>query len=267
MNIIQALILGIVQGLTEFLPVSSSGHLVLIQNYFQEVNVGFDVIIHLATLLAIFVFFFNDIIDLIKGFFTFSWKDERFRTVIYILLATLPIALIGYYLKDIIYNIFSNLYVVSLGFFISGMFLFTASFARELFFLEKRTTSIKKNYVSLNLKNSFVIGLVQMLALVPGISRSGSTVSTGILQGIDREKAIRFSFLLAIPAMIGANILNFTDLKIIELWPFITGFVAAFIFGLLGIFIFVKYLKLKRFRYFAYYCWLLAVLTLISQVL
>ncbi len=254
MNIIQALILGIVQGLTEFLPVSSSGHLALLQNYFAEVNVGFDVIVHLATILAVLVFFFSDIIDLIKGFFSFSWKDERFRTVIYLLIATIPIAFIGYFLKDIIYNIFSNLYVVSLGFFISGMFLFTASFARK-----------KKQ--KLNLKNSLIIGLVQALAIVPGISRSGSTVSTGILQGIDREKAIRFSFLLAIPAMIGANILNFTDLKIIELWPFIIGFVAAFIFGLLGIFIFVKYLKLKRFRYFAYYCWLLALLTLLSQVL
>jgi len=253
MKIIQALILGIVQGITEFLPVSSSGHLALLQNFFGEVNVGFDVILHLATLLAVLVFFFKDIIDLIKGFFTFSWKDERFRTVIYLLLATLPIAFIGYYTKDIIYNIFSNLYVVSLGFFISGMFLFTASFSKK-----------KKK---LNLKNSFVIGIVQALAIIPGISRSGSTVSAGILQGVDRKKAIRFSFLLAIPAMIGANILNFTDINVIELWPFIIGSIAAFIFGLFAIFIFVKWLNLTRFRYFAYYCWLLALLTLLSQVL
>ena len=253
MNIIQALILGIVQGLTEFLPVSSSGHLALLQNYFGEVNVGFDVVLHFATLLAVLVFFFKDILELIKGFFSFDWNNEKFRFAIYILLATIPIALVGYFMKDIIYNIFSNLYVVSLGFFISGMFLFTASFSKK-----------KEN---LNLKNSFIIGLAQCLALVPGISRSGSTVSIGILQGIDREKAIRFSFLLAIPAMIGANILNFTDIKTIEVLPFVVGFVFAFIFGLFAIFIFVKWLKLERFRYFAYYCWLLSLLTLLKVVL
>jgi len=252
MDILQALILGIVQGLTEFLPVSSSGHLALLQNYFNEVNVGFDVMLHLATLLAILVFFSKDILDLIKGFFTFNWKDERFRTVIYILLATIPIAFVGYYGKDMIYNIFSNLYVVSLGFFISGMFLFTASFVKK-----------KKK---MNLSNSFVIGLSQALALVPGISRSGATVSTGVLQGIEREKAIKFSFILAIPAMIGANILNFTDIGVIEVIPFSIGFIAAFVSGLFAIFIFMKWLNLSRFRYFAYYCWILALLTLLSQV-
>ena len=249
MNILQALILGIIQGITEFLPISSSGHLALFQNYFQEVNVGFDVIVHLATLLAILVFFSKDIIKIIKDILIWDTKSENFKIAVYIIIASIPIALIGFFFRYFIYSLFENLYVVALGFFISGMFLFTASFSKQN----------KK----LNIKNTFIIGLVQTLALIPGISRSGSTVSTGILQGIDREKAIRFSFLLAIPAMIGANILNFTDLKVVEVWPFAIGFIAAFFAGLLGIFIFIRYLKLKRFRWFAYYCWFLSLLTII----
>jgi len=251
MNIIQALILGIIQGLTEFLPVSSSGHLALIQNFFGDVNVSFDVVLHFATLLAIIVFFFKDILMLIKGFFGFNWKDENFRLAIYIIIASIPIAIIGYLFRYVIYGFFNSLYIVSLGFFISGMFLFTASFA--------------KSRNKFNIKNTFVIGLAQALALIPGISRSGSTVSSGMLLGIEREKAIRFSFLLAIPAMIGAGILNFTDIKVFE--PvFVVGFIAAFVFGLLGIFIFVKYLRLRNFKYFAFYCWLLTIISLVLAI-
>ena len=256
MNIIQALILGIIQGITEFLPVSSSGHLALIQNLIGEVNVSFDVILHMATLLAVLVYFSKDIWNLIKGFFSFSWKDERFRTCIYIIIASIPIALIGYGFRYFIYSLFNNLYVVSLGFFISGMFLFTASF-------------VSKRNKKFNLRNTFVIGLAQVLALVPGISRSGSTVSTGMLQGMDREKAIRFSFLLAIPAMIGAVLVNFTDIKpgTVEILPFVIGFIFAFVFGLFAINLFMKWLKIKRFRYFAYYCWILALISLIVSLI
>ena len=248
MNIIQALILGIVQGITEFLPVSSSGHLALVQNYIGEVNVGFDVVLHLATLLAVIVFFAGDIWNIIKAVLRWNVKSEDFKLFWFIAIATIPIALIGWFFRNFVYSLFSNLYVVALGFFITGMFLFVAGFAKP-----------KKK---LKLGNSFVVGLSQALALVPGISRSGATVSSGMLQGVEREKAIRFSFLLAIPAMIGANILNFTDIKIIEPDVFVIGFIAAFVFGLGAIFVFMKFLKVKRFKWFAIYCWILAIVSL-----
>jgi len=249
MEIIQALILGIIQGLTEFLPVSSSGHLALFQNYIGNVDVGFDVVLHLATLLAVVIFFFKDILLLIKGFFSFDWRNEDFRTSIFIVIASIPIAFIGYFFRYYIYGFFSNLYVVSIGFFISGMFLFVASFS--------------KAKSKLGLGNTFVVGVTQALALIPGISRSGSTVSTGMLLGIKRDKAIRFSFLLAIPAMLGAFILNFTDIKTLEIWPFLIGFIAAFFAGLFAIFVFIRYLKVERFRYFAYYCWFLCLVSFV----
>ena len=251
MNIIQALILGIIQGITEFLPVSSSGHLALFQNYIGNVNVGFDVVLHFATLLAIVVFFFKDIVGIVKDFFTWNTGSENFRMAWFIIIASVPIAFVGWFFRNFVYSLFSNLYVVALGFFISGMFLFTASFTG------------KRKKSSLKLGNSFVIGIAQALAIVPGISRSGATVSAGMLQGVERKKAIRFSFLLAIPAMIGANLLNFADLKVVEPAAFVVGFIAAFIFGLFAIFIFIRFLKIERFKWFAIYCWILAIITII----
>jgi len=249
MNIFEAFILGVIQGLTEFLPVSSSGHLALLQNFFGEVNVGFDVVVHFATLMAIIVFFSKDILTVVKDFFSWDTKSENFKLGCYVIVASIPIAVVGWFFRYFIYGFFSDLYAVALGFLVSGMFLFVASFAKP-----KGT---------LKFKNSFLIGLVQALALFPGISRSGTTISTGVLFGIKREKAIRFSFLLAIPALIGANILNFPDARDITFRIFIVGFLTAFFASLFAIFVFMKYVKIKNFRYFALYCWLLAVLTFV----
>ena len=255
MNILQALILGIVQGLTEFLPISSSGHLALLQNYFGEVSVGFDVVLHFATLLAILVYFAKDIVFMARDFFSFDIRREGFRTAVFLVIATIPIVIVGWFFRNLIYSFFSNLYVVAMGFIISGMFLFTASFSRE-----KR---------KINAGNSFLIGISQALALIPGVSRSGATVSTGILAGISREKAIRFSFLLAIPAIFGALIVNLSDLFIsnISVSVVLVGFLAAFLAGLLAIFIFVKFLNIRRFRILAYYLWILGIGILIRLIL
>ncbi len=249
MELIQSIILGIVQGLTEFLPVSSSGHLTLLQNYFGEVDVGFDVLLHLATLLAVVCFFFKDIINLVKGFFSFRWSNEDFRMCIYLAIASIPAGIAGLLLLPHIYSIFSNLLLVGIGFFISGMFLLSAGFSEE------------KND-NLNLKNTFIAGLVQALAILPGISRSGSTSSTGIMLGVSREKAIRFSFLLAIPAILGAVLLNIQDMQGISLNAALGGFIPAFLAGLLGIFVFLKHFKLKNFKWLAFYCFILGLLSL-----
>lgn len=249
MNILQALILGIVQGLTEFLPVSSSGHLVLLQNFFGEIHVGFDVVVHMATLLAILVYFYKDIIEISRDFFSWKTNSVNFKIGWYILLASIPVAFVGWFYKMSVYSFFYDLRVLVMGFFITGMFLFTASF-------------VKPNK-KINSKNAFLIGLAQAISLVPGISRSGSTVSTGILSGIKREEAVRFSFLLAIPALIGASFLNIGDMRTLPWNIFVSGFFTAFFSGLFAIFIFVKHLKLKRFRWFAFYCWFMAIVSFI----
>lgn len=251
MNLTQSIILGIIQGITEFLPISSSGHLALFQNILGEVDVNLDVVLHLATLLAVFVFFSKDIIQLIRGFFSFSWKNRDFRMCVYILISSLPAGIVGFLFMKYLYGSFSNLYIVAAGFLISGMFLFTASFSR--------------NFSVLNLKNSFIIGLGQAVALFPGISRSGSTVSTGVMLGVERKEALRFSFLLAIPVILGAVLLNFQDINLKLLnFEVVMGFVFSFVFGLLSIFVFMKLVRVGRgFRGFAYYCWVLALICLL----
>jgi len=241
---IKEIILAIVQGITEFLPVSSSGHLALLQNYFGEVNLSLDIILHFATLLSILVYFRKDIISILQDFLTLKTKSENFKLAIFIIIATIPAGIAGFFFREIIEKTFSNLGLIALGFVISGMFLFTAS--------------LKKGDKPLNIKNTFIIGLAQALALTPGISRSGSTVSAGMLLGIKREKAIRFSFLLAIPAIIGATILGADNL--IFNYSLIIPFALCFLVGLGSIHIFLKQIKTSNFKILAYYCWILALI-------
>ncbi len=249
MNFIQAIILGVIQGFTEFLPVSSSGHLALLHNYFGEQSIAFDVAVHFATLLAILVYFAKDIWLIIKKL--------NIKYILYIIIGSIPIAILGLLVRNTIDVFFSNLLNIGLGFVISGMFLFVASFSDRLKIRGKR----------LNWKNSFIIGLSQAIAIFPGVSRSGATVSTGLLNGLDREKAIKFSFLLAIPAIFGANLLKVNEIAVINFNVLIFGFISAFIFGLIGIFVFMKYLTIKRMRWFAVYCWLMALISLILLLL
>jgi undecaprenyl-diphosphatase len=251
MQFINQIILGIVQGLTEFLPVSSSGHLAILQNFFGSVDVSFDIFLHLATLLAVLVYFYKDILAIAKDFFTFKTQSENFKLAIYLIIASIPAGIFGFWLNDKIDSIFANLIFVAFGFIISGMFLFTASL------LEKNKP--------LNIKNTFIIGLAQALAILPGISRSGSTVSTGILLGINKEKAIKFSFLLSIPAIIGASFLKINEITFA--YSLLVPFILAFLTGLLAIYIFIEKIKVNNLKYFAYYCWLVAILILVTRLM
>lgn len=251
MEILIQIILAIIQGITEFLPISSSGHLALIQNYFGNVDVNLDIFLHLATLLSLLVFFSKDILNLIRGFFTFNKRNEEFRLAIFIIMASIPAAIFGFLIAPHIEKVFSNLYLVAFGFVITGLFLFNASLKKE-------------DNKKLNLKNTFLIGLIQALAILPGISRSGSTVSTGILSGIKKEKAVRFSFLLAIPAIIGATILNLEDINFSP--QLLLPFIICFLTGLASIHLFLKKITLKNFKYFAFYCWLLAILIFVLRL-
>ncbi|MFA6992124.1 MAG: undecaprenyl-diphosphatase UppP [Candidatus Gracilibacteria bacterium] len=266
MTIIDALILGILQGITEFLPISSDGHLVIVEQLMKldmEHLKSFDVLLHMGTLLAIIVYFWKDVIALIKAFFLFIFgklsKDDPYVKLIFlIVIGTIPAVFAGLFLGDYI-----DLYLRSVSF--TGVFMILMAFTYIFSEMAYKNHQTKKS--ELNFKQVFVIGILQAMALLPGISRSGSTISAAIFQGVDRSYAARFSFLLGLPAILGAGVL--TGLKdvmgvtasyqIYNFPAFAVGFFISFIFGLISIWALMKLLKKHSLLVFAIYLLALGV--------
>lgn len=237
------LLYAFIQGITEFLPISSSGHLAIFEQIFGEQSFSFNVFLHFATLLAVLVYFCKDLVILIRDFFKFDYTNKNFKLALYLIVASIPAAIFGLLTRKIIASSFSSLVFLIFGFFISGLFLFFASYAKKK----------EEN----NMRKSFVIGLGQALALFPGISRSGTTTSIGIFQGLSKEEAVRFSFLLSIPIILGASLLEIKEM--VFSYELIMPFIFCFFVGIFSIHIFLKKLKVRNFRYFAYYCWFVAI--------
>ena len=239
MSYTEAIISGIVQGLTEFLPVSSSGHLVVLHHFFgyNQPQFTFDIFLHVGTLFAVLVYFRRDIIDMLK---------RRPRLLMYVILATIPTALIGFLFIDFVEGLFQNIKLVGLMLFVTAGFLFIAD----------RVPTSKSNTGKLSWVKAIGIGVIQGLAIAPGISRSGSTISSGILFGLDKNEAIRFSFLLAIPAILGALILQIirTGGRIVLTSQMLIGSSLAFVVGLISIYILIKSVINAKLKYFAIYC-------------
>ena len=241
MNYFQALVLGVVQGLTEFLPVSSSAHLVLIQSLFPsfyQPGVLFDVILHLGTLFAI-LFYFR------KDFFKLSFSYLKF-----IVIATIPAVAVGFLFSDQIELLFKNIRLVGVALILSAIFNFISD-------KKQKASSL------LNNKKSFIIGVFQALAITPGVSRSGSTIFAGVVSGLDRKEAARFSFLLSVPAVLGANVLQILKYGFdsqINFGVYSLGFLASFVSGFLAISLALKFLLSRNFKVFAFYCLILAVI-------
>jgi undecaprenyl-diphosphatase len=254
MNILQSLILGIVQGITEFLPVSSSGHLVLFQKLFgiEEPPIFFDTLIHFATLLVIFFYLRKDIFLIIKNI-----KEKNNQKIVgLVVLATIPVVIVGFLIKDNIEGIFNSLGLLSLTFLITAIILFFTKF------FEKG----QKNTENANWLNALFIGIFQAFAILPGISRSGSTISAGLFSGLKREDAFKFSFLMAIPAIFGAMVLQIFEINSESLVDgFLVnfvGFVTALIFGFLSLKILEKITVKGKLHYFAFYCLILGLIIL-----
>lgn len=246
MTILQALFLGMVQGLTEFIPVSSSGHLVIFQHIMgiKESALTFDVMVHMGTLVAVFAAFWEDILAILKKPFS--------KLTYLIVVGCIPAALMGYFLQPLFEKAFTSLLVVGLGLLITGTILMVSEriAERSLNMKEIRETGYG---------DVLFIGLLQGIAIVPGISRSGSTIAGGLLAGLERTWAARYSFLVSIPVILGAGLVKLKDVSANpgngSMAPYLVGFVTAALFGYVAIKIVMRLVRDGRLSIFSYYCW------------
>lgn len=262
-EIVKSIIVGIVQGLTEFLPVSSSGHIVIAQEllglqFDEQENLLFAIFLHLATALSTIVVFRKDIADIFKGLFQLKWNAES-QFSLKIILSMIPAALVGVLLKDQLEEIFSNLLIVGIMLLVTAALLYFANRAKN--------TSKGVGY-----KDATIIGIAQgFSALLPGLSRSGSTISTSILLGVDKSKAARFSFLMVLPLILGATAKMFLDMKDekgdfafvnLDATALIAGFIAAFLSGLWACKWMIELVKKAKLTYFSIYCLVVGIVVI-----
>ncbi|MFA0964642.1 undecaprenyl-diphosphate phosphatase [Roseivirga sp. BDSF3-8] len=263
MTIIEALILGIVQGLTEFLPISSSGHIELgkfLLGIKVKDNLLFSVIVHFATALSTIVVFRKDIADLLKGLFAFQWNEST-QYVSKLIISMIPVGLVGVFFEDQISAFFDgNILLVGAMLLVTGLLL--------TFTYYKKDTQKSVSYTK-----AFIIGITQAIAILPGISRSGTTIATALLLNVDKAKAARFSFLMVLAPIIGASLLKLKDYMEagtgagdISTTALLAGFIAAFVSGLLACQWMIAIVKRGKLIYFAIYCFIIGFIAILSMI-
>lgn len=258
LELLKALVLGIIQGLTEFLPVSSSGHLELAKWVMQDDSLAAEsmlmtVTLHAATALATIVVFRKDIVEILKDLFKFQWNDgTKFAALIVV--SMIPAAIVGVLFDDILEALFDRqIVLVAFMLIVTGLLLFLADRAKNT---EK----------AVDWKDAIAIGMAQAVAILPGISRSGATISISVMLGIDREKSARFSFLMVVPLILGKMAKDVMDGEFsgtVSLPELSIGFVAAFITGILACVWMIKLVKNAELKWFAYYCFAVAGIVLV----
>lgn len=259
MSIIEAIILGIIQGLTEFLPVSSSGHIEIgkaILGVEVKENLQFTVAVHAATVLSTLVVFRKEIIDLFIGFFKFKMNDET-KFILKILLSTIPVLFVGFFLKDEVEKLFDgNLLVVGIMLLVTALLLTLSKYLQ------------RANTTPIGYRNAFIIGIAQAIAVMPGLSRSGSTISTGLILGNHRDEVAKFSFLMVIIPIFGAAALDVIkgDFSVVNIQPIIAGFIAAFISGYVACSWMVKLVRKGNLIWFALYCAIVGLTAIIFSL-
>jgi undecaprenyl-diphosphatase len=246
---IKTIILGIVQGLTEFLPVSSSGHLAILENLFGIAEpVTLAVFLHFGTLVAIIVYFFRPITDLVRG--VFKGNKESLSYFMKIIIGSVPIVIFGILFESWVARIFSNVTMIAILLGITGTIVLL-------------TGVVRKGQKRVGILSAIFIGVGQMFAILPGISRSGMTISAGIFSGVEPDRAFRFSFLLSIPAVLGANIFELKNISNINNIPqLLVGMVCSFIAGLVALRI-LRSTVHKRFYLFGPYCIVISIIMLL----
>lgn len=252
----QGFFLALIQGLTEFLPISSSGHLVIFQKIFGlEPPVIFDILVHIGTLGAVLVYFKKELLLIAKGVFQGNKNSLSFLTMIAI--GTIPALIFGLILQNQLAKIFDSLKIVALSLLLTALILF----------LTKKMANLKLSFNQLKWQDSFLIGCFQALAILPGVSRSGSTIAAGLWRGLKRKSAFRFSFFLAIPACIGALILQIPDLisgQFNHLGQSLLGMIVAAVTGFWALKILERVLLKAKFWVFGAYCLLLSLILFLA---
>ncbi len=260
MDIWQAIILGAVQGFAEFLPVSSSGHLILMQRWLgvseEQGGLFFDIMLHIGTLIPVLVVFFKEILSLFK---------KPFKKLLFLIIATIPAMLTGVLLKDVIEGAFYGGDLIA-AVLLSATFLLTAT---ELFVAERLSAKSKKA-LPLSYKSSIVQGVAQGLAIVPGLSRSGTVISSGCFVQLDRNENANFTFLMSIPVILGAALISSIDViksgVSVEVLPLIFGMVTAMVTGYIAIKVMLKVIKKANYKWFSLYLVIMAIASSVSFV-
>lgn len=267
MSLLEAILLGILQGATEFLPISSSGHLILVPTVLDVPvpDLVFIGLVHLGTLLAVLIYFWKDVLNILRAFFEglrtrqpMGTTDSRLGW--YILVGTIPAAAAGLLLEDFFAEVFSSPNIAAFFLLVTGVFLV----------IGERMLTGKKTIETMSWVDAIVIGLFQMLALFPGLSRSGSTITGGLIRGLDRPTAARYSFLLGIPAIAGAGLLSIIDIignsGTESLLVYAAGFIAAAVTGYLCIAFVLSWVKSHSLYIFAAYCFTVGGLFLLINL-
>jgi len=264
LDIIYSFLLGVVQGLTEFLPISSSAHLVLlpeILNLKSEIlcSLTFDVVLHFGTLMAVLIYFRKKITSLLIAFFEGAFNSrkrniEDFKLSVYIIIATIPAFLAGFFLSDYAEKIFRKPVLISCVLIIFAIFLFIAD----------RNKNLLKDINKITIKDALIIGCFQVFALIPGVSRSGITITAALLLGLKREDSAEFSFLLSVPVILGAFVFKISEVFKVgsgdNILVLLTGFISAFVAGFLAILFLINFVKKNSFLLFVIYRILLGII-------
>ena len=267
MNWWQALILGLVQGLTEFLPVSSSGHLVIFRELLgaeAPQDLVFEITVHVATALATIVIFRKQIIDLLQGLFKFKYNSQT-EFILKLVVSMIPVAIVGFFFKDKVEELFSSLLVVGCALIVTALLLY---------FSDKAGSPVKsgmtENNEDITWGQALVMGLGQAMAVVPGLSRSGTTISAGLLSGASRNKVAEFSFLMVLVPILGEAFLDLVGgdaaASSIETLPLAIGFIAAFVSGLFACKAMIALVKKAGLKWFALYCAIVGLIVIISSL-
>ncbi|MEO0281418.1 MAG: undecaprenyl-diphosphate phosphatase [candidate division WOR-3 bacterium] len=250
---------GFVQGITEFLPVSSSGHIAILKNIFgiTTKNLFFETSLHLGTFFSLLVFFRTKIIDLLKGMYSDlkdkKGKKENINFVSLVLIGIIPAAIAGMLMNDFVEKVFSDLFLIGIFYLILSLILFSTKFS-------------KNRMKSVNIFESIVVGLFQTISLLPGISRSGTTISTALFLGVEPEKASDFSFFMAMPIILGSFIKEFIDVKFFFDMNIFAGILISFLTGYLALVVLYKVLRSKKFYLFSIYTLLIGLFLVLWKI-
>ena len=254
-TLIDILILAVVQGLTEWLPISSFGHLVIIEEWLGlELPLIFNVMLHVGTVFVVLAVFWRDIIEVARALASLNFETDEGKLALFVAVGSVPTALIGFFFHDIFVSFSHNFLSVGLALLITGFVLFVS---------ERRKTNRELSYL-----DSLLIGTAQGIAVAPGISRSGVTIATGLVRGVKKEIAFKYSFLLSIPAVIGATAMESKDLVAnnVDMLALFLGAIISTIVGYISLKLLQRVVMKEKFHLFAYYCWIVGMITVFFQL-